>query len=214
MGKSLVPPAVEAYIDSHLVTQTEVEARLHAASMDHRRAGMCSSPEVGALLAFLVRLIGARQILEIGVFTGYSALKMASALPVGGRLVACDIEADFVAVGLPYWAEAGIAERIDLRIAPALDTLAGQEPGSFDMVFIDADKGSYPAYYEASLGLVRPGGLIVLDNMLWSGKVADPAVTDEETEILRALGQRIAQDARVDAAMLTVGDGVVLASTR
>lgn len=214
MGKSLVPPAVEAYIDSQLVAQTEVEARLYAVSMNHERAGMCSSPEVGALLTFLVRLTGARRVLEIGVFTGYSALKMASAIPADGRLVACDISAEFVAIGQPFWVEAGVAERIDLRLAPALDTLAELEAGSFDLAFIDADKRSYPAYYEACVGLVRAGGLIVLDNMLWSGKVADPAFTDEETEILRALGQRIARDPRVDASMLTVGDGLMLARTR
>jgi caffeoyl-CoA O-methyltransferase len=156
--------------------------------------------------------------LEIGTFTGYSALSVALALPEDGQLIACDVSEEWTSIGRRYWQEAGVASRIDLRIGPALDTLAKllQELGtsSFDFAFIDADKEAYDAYYEACLKLVRPNGLILLDNMIWSGQVADLNVQDEDTRTLRALNEKIRDDGRVEACLLTVGDGVMMARKR
>lgn len=173
------------------------------------------APEQGHLLAFLVRLTGARNILEIGTFTGYSALAIALALPADGRLVACDVSEEWTSIGRKHWLEAGVAERIDLRIAPALETLQSLESEGlrdhFDLTFIDAHKPEYDGYYEACLRLLRPGGLIVFDNMLQDGGVADPADTGNSVEAIRALNAKIAQDERVDAVLLPVGDGMTLA---
>ena len=175
-------------------------------------------PDQAALLALLVRSLGARKCLEIGTFTGYSALAVAMALPAEGKLVCCDISEEWTAMGRRYWAKAGVAARIDLRLAPALQTLndllAHKGSGQFDFAFIDADKAGYDSYYEACLRLVRAGGLIALDNMLWSGRVADPEFHDADTDALRALNAKIRDDARVDACLLTVGDGVMLAQKR
>ncbi|MFN7171868.1 MAG: O-methyltransferase [Fimbriimonadaceae bacterium] len=214
MRKSLVPEVVEAYIDQNLVHPTEAERALHEETMKLENSGMCSSHEVGGVLAFLVRLIGARQILEIGVFTGYTALKMASALPENGQLVALDINEEWPSIGKPHWHQAGVAEKIDLRIGPALETLKELESGRFDMAFIDADKAAYPHYYEACLKLIRPGGLLVFDNMLRDGRVADSDHADEEVQLIRALNDQICRDPRVDAVLLTVGDGLLLAQVR
>lgn len=211
MRKSLLPEIVEAHIAANLVHQTPIEADLYERSMQHERAGMCSSPEVGHLLAFLVRLMGAKRVLEVGVFTGYSGLKMASALPEAGKLVACDISAEFPAIGQPFWERAGVADRIDLRLGDATETLRGLDADSFDFAFIDADKTGYPTYFEHALRLVRRGGLIVLDNMLRGGRVAEVDSADEETRLLRDLGIQISRDPRVNATMLAVGDGLMLA---
>jgi len=181
-------------------------------------AGMQIGADQGALLALLVRLVSARRAIEIGTFTGYSALAVASALPADGKLVCCDVSDEWTSVARRYWREAGVAERIELRLAPATETLADllkRDGGeTFDMAFIDADKSNYDAYYESCLKLVRRGGVIALDNMLWSGKVADPDVHDEDTDALRALNAKISDDRRVDACLLTVGDGVMLARKR
>jgi len=214
MGKSLLPEAIETYIDSNLVRQSDLAAQLYASSQKLENAGMCSSPEVGAVLAFLVGLTGTTRALEIGVFTGYGALVIAQALPSDGRLIACDISDEWPSIGRPYWERAGVADRIDLRIAPALETLASLESGSIDLAFIDADKSNYANYYEACLRLVRPGGLIVLDNLLWGGKVADPDIGDPDTQSLRQVGLRVIADTRVEAAMLAVGDGLMLARVK
>ena len=175
------------------------------------------TPEQGHLLALLVRLMGVRRILEIGTFTGYSALAMALALPAEGQLVACDISEESTACGRRHWEQAGVAGRIDLRIAPALRTLQylekeGKDP--FDLAFIDADKPAYDAYYESALRLVRPGGLIVLDNMLRRGRVADPNIDDADTVALRQLNTKIASDERVDRVLLPIATGMTLARRR
>jgi O-methyltransferase len=174
--------------------------------------------EQGHLLALLVRLIGAQRVLEIGAFTGYSALAMALALPVGGLLVACDISEEWTGIARSYWQRAGVADKIDLRIAPALDTLAQLErkgaADQFDMAFIDADKPSYDAYYESALRLVRPGGLVVLDNMLRRGRVADPSNGDADTIALRNMNIKIAVDERMDRVLLPIASGMTLARRR
>jgi len=218
MKRSLLPDAVEAYVSETLARETPLQKRLRAETARLPEAGMQIGADLGALLALLARSIGARRALEIGTFTGYSALAVAAALPEDGLLIACDTSEEWTAIGRRYWKEAGVASRIDLRLGPARDTLArlAHEPGAgaFDLAFVDADKTSYDAYYEACLGLLRPGGLVALDNVLWSGKVADPAASDESTRALRALNAKIAADARVDACLLTVGDGVMLARKR
>ncbi len=175
------------------------------------------SPEQGALMALLVQLTGAKKILEIGTFTGYSALWMAGALPEEGRLLACDISDEWLNTAARYWEKAGIRHRIETRIGPALETLAalreeGAE-GSFDMAFIDADKANYDAYYENCLRLVRPGGLIAIDNVLWSGKVLDEK-KDEDTAAIAALNQKLVSDDRVEMAMSPIGDGLTLCVPR
>jgi len=175
-------------------------------------------PDQGQFMALLVKLVGAKRVLEIGTYTGYSALSMALAMPEDGLLITCDINQDWADMGLPYWQQAGVADRIELRIAPALETMAslleaGQEE-SFDVVFIDADKGSYCAYYETGLKLLRPGGLIMLDNVLWKGKVADDSIQDPDTSALREVNDLIYQDTRVDVSMVPIGDGLTLARKR
>jgi predicted O-methyltransferase YrrM len=176
------------------------------------------TPEQGHLLALLVRLIGARRVLEIGTFTGYSTLAMALALPADGRLVACDISEEWANIALSYWQRAGVADKIDLRIAPALTSLAQLEAqdaaDQFDLAFIDADKPSYDSYYERCLRLVRPGGLIVLDNMLRRGRVADPLDADADTVALRAMNSKLVGDERVDRVLLPVACGMTLAMRR
>lgn len=180
-------------------------------------ANMQIAPEQGAFLALLVKLIGARQTLEVGTFTGYSALSVALALPEGGRVVALDISREYTDRARRFWNEAHMERRIDLRIGPAvesLDRMAADHEGPFDMAFIDADKSNYDVYYERALELVRPGGVIALDNMLWSGAVADPAINDADTTVLRALNAKIQEDERVDMALATIADGVMLARKR
>ena len=176
------------------------------------------SPEQGAFMALLIRLTGTCRAIEVGTFTGYSALRVAEALPVDGRLVACDVSAEWTAVGRRHWLAAGVADKIDLKLGPAVETLdaliAGGESGAFDFAFIDADKENYDAYYERCLTLLRPGGTVAIDNVLWGGRVADAAVTDAATVAIRALNEKVRGDARVDAAMLPVGDGLTLAVKR
>jgi len=180
-------------------------------------ANMQIAPEQGAFLALLVKILGARRTLEIGTFTGYSALSVALALPEAGQVVALDVSKEFTDRARAYWTEAGMESRIDLRLGPARDSLdrmieAGE--GLFDFAFIDADKSGYDSYYERSLRLLRPGGVIALDNMLWSGAVADPAINDEDTRALRALNEKVHADERVDMALATIADGVMLARKR
>ena len=180
-------------------------------------ASMQIAPEQGAFLALLAKLVGARRTLEIGTFTGYSALSVALALPEGGRVIALDVSKEYTDRARRYWNEAGMDSRIELRLGPGLGSLdrmiAGGE-GPFDMAFIDADKANYDPYYERALQLIRPGGVIALDNMLWSGAVADPSVNDPDTAALRALNVKIQADERVDMALTTIADGVMLACKR
>ena len=169
-------------------------------------------------MAFLVGLIGARRTLEVGTFTGYSAMAVAEALPDDGRVTACDVSAEWTAIGVEAWQAAGLDHKIELRLAPALDTLdlllKDGAAGSFDFMFIDADKGNYDNYYERGLELVRAGGVIAVDNVIWGGSVADPARQDDDTRSIRALNDKIHGDARVDAVMLPMGDGLTLARRR
>ena len=178
--------------------------------------GMRSSAEQAQLLAFLVELIEASRVLEIGCFTGYGTLAMALALPSGGRLVTLDVNDDWTAIGRRHWARAGVADRIELRLGLALDSLDGllAEGAVFDLAYVDAEKKLYDAYYERALALVRPGGIVALDNVLWHGAVADPQDTDRQTEILRALNAKIRSDQRVTSVLLPIGDGVMLTRRR
>jgi predicted O-methyltransferase YrrM len=186
-----------------------------AAMSQHR---MQISPEQGQFMALLVRLTGARRCLEVGVFTGYSSLATALALPDDGRIVACDISEEWTAIARRHWRAAGVEHRIDLRIAPAVVTLeallADGREGGFDFAFIDADKGGYLGYYERALRLLRPGGLLLVDNTLWSGRVADPAATDADTTALRLFNDVLYRDGRIDLSLLPVGDGLTLARKR
>ena len=181
------------------------------------QAVMQIAPEQGQLMGMLVRLMNARRCIEVGVFTGYSALSVALALPENGHLLACDISAEFTAVGQPFWARAGVAHKIELRLAPARETLdarlAAGEAGSYDFAFIDADKSGYDDYYERCLRLLRPGGLLAIDNVLWGGAVAQPA-HDADTLALQALNDKLHHDERIDLSMLPLGDGLSLARKR
>jgi caffeoyl-CoA O-methyltransferase len=176
------------------------------------------APEQGQFMALLVRLLRARRYLEIGVFTGYSSLATALSLPADGRIVACDLSEEWTAIARRYWEQGGVAHKIDLRIAPATSTLDAllrqRQAGTFDLAFIDADKTNYLAYYERTLQLLRPGGLVLIDNTLWSGRVADPAVNDADTIALRELNTALLGDERVDLSLLPVGDGLTLALKR
>jgi predicted O-methyltransferase YrrM len=193
-----------------------LELREETAAMPN--AGMQIAPEQGQFLALLVRLIGATRCLEVGVFTGYSSLAVALALPEDGRIVACDVSEQWTAVARTYWRTAGVDGRIDLRLAPALETLdalIGEgRSGSFDFAFIDADKSSYLAYYERALTLLRPGGLVAIDNTLWDGRVIDPEVSDGDTVAIRHFNDVLHADERVDLSLVPIGDGLTLARKR
>lgn len=184
------------------------------------RAQMLIAPEQGAFLALLARLLDARRALEIGVFTGYSGLAVAAVLPPGGRLTACEISEEFADRAREYWEEAGVVDRIDLRLGPALETLEGLlseaegAAGTYDLAFIDADKTSYDTYYELCLELLRPGGVVAIDNTLWDGAVIDPEDVSDDTLAIRRLNRKLAADDRVDLALTTIGDGLTLCRKR
>jgi predicted O-methyltransferase YrrM len=173
------------------------------------------APEQGQFLALLVKLTGAKRLLEVGTFTGYSALCMAQALPDDGSLICCDIAGDYNAIARRYWQEAGVAQRIDLRLAPALETLATlDQPGQFDLMFIDADKANYPNYLEHALRLLRVGGLAVFDNTLWSGRVLESNPESADTRAIQVLNRALKEDQRVDLSLLPIGDGLTLCRKR
>ncbi len=192
--------------------------RLREETASHTMARMQISPEQGQFMALLIELIGARKTFEVGTFTGYSAMCVAKAMGPAGRVVALDVSEEYTAVARRHWASAGVADRIDLRLAPATQSLAAMmaagEAGSYDFAFIDADKSGYDAYYEYALKLVRTGGLVAIDNVLWSGKVADPTDQTTDTTALRALNSKIAADARVTHCLVPISDGLTLARKR
>jgi caffeoyl-CoA O-methyltransferase len=191
---------------------------LREATRTHPHAGMQISPEQGQLMALLVKFGGVRRAIEVGVFTGYSALSVALALPDDGQLLACDISDEFTRIGRPYWRQAGVEHKIELVLAPALQTLRARlsagEHAQHDFAFIDADKTGYAAYYEHALILLRPGGLILLDNVLRGGRVLDPGPDDADTRAIIALNEKLHHDERIDLSMVPIGDGLTLARKR
>lgn len=209
---------LHAYLLANTLHEHEALAALREETARMPEARMQISPEQGQFMQLVVELTGAQRILEVGTFTGYSSTVMALAMPADGRIVCCDVSEKFTGIARRAWTSAGVDGKIDLRIGPAVQTLdaliAGGGAGTFDLAFIDADKANYDAYYERSLTLLRVGGLIMVDNVLWSGRVIDPAVTDADTLAIRALNGKIHRDARVTQAMLPIGDGLTLARKR
>jgi caffeoyl-CoA O-methyltransferase len=207
-----------AYVVEFGTREPELLVRLREETAALPQHGMQIAPEQGAFLGLLVELIGARRCIEVGTFTGYSSTVVALALPEDGRLVCCDVSEEWTSLAEKYWDEAGVAGKIDLRIAPAAETLdrllADGEQDTYDFAFIDADKAGYDGYYERVLRLVRPGGLIALDNTLWGGQVLDPDADDKDTRALRALNAKLAEDERVTLCLLPLADGVTLARRR
>ena len=213
----LFPDQLAAYYTRVAVRESPLLARLREETARMPAAQMQIAAEEGQFLDLLIRLSGARRCVEVGVFTGYSSLVTALALPADGHLLACDINAATTAIARRYWAEAGVADRIRLELAPALQTLDAElvkGEGSYDFAFIDADKTSYIDYYERCLRLLRPGGLIAVDNTLWSGSVADPRKRDADTQAIRAFNDHVHADQRVDFCLVPIADGVTLARKR
>lgn len=209
---------LEGYILANGLREHPAQKALRAATARMPMGGMQIGAPQGALMALLAQAIGARRCIEIGVFTGYSALSVALALPPDGRIVACDVSEDYTAVGRRFWARAGVAGKIELRLGPAVDTvnalLEAGEAGRFDFAFIDADKTNYDAYYEGCLKLLRPGGLVAVDNVLWGGSVADPKRNDADTRAIKRLNAKIRKDERVTMCLVPISDGVTLALKR
>jgi len=212
------PDDIHAYIERVGYREPAVLARLREATASHPQINMQIAPEQGALLALLAELVGARRCIEIGTFTGYSSLAVALVLPADGLLVCCDVSDEYTATARQFWAEAGVADRVDLRLAPATETLdallANGEEDTFDLAFIDADKPGYADYWERCLRLVRRGGLIVLDNMLYHGRAVDPAPDDENGSAIHAVNEAIARDERVSFVLLGIADGMTVARRR
>jgi caffeoyl-CoA O-methyltransferase len=206
------------YLLSASLRESEILQQLREETARLPNAVMQIAPEQGQFMALLVQLLGATKTLEVGVFTGYSSLCVALALPPNGKIVACDVSEEYTTVARRYWEAAGVTDKIDLRLAPALETLdellASGQAETFDFAFIDADKRNYEGYYERSLQLIRPGGLIAIDNVLWSGRVADPQVHDNSTQALRALNEKLHHDERVTLSLVPIADGLTLALKR
>ena len=207
--------ALYAYLVEHSVREPEILQRLRAETAKDSMSMMQIGPEQGQFMQLLVRLMGAKNCIEVGVFTGYSSLAVALVLPADGRIVACDVSEKWTAIARKYWTEAGVAARIDLRIAPALSTLdeliTSGKAGFFDFAFIDADKINYLNYYERALTLVRSGGLIAVDNTLWGGQVIDKKSKGDDTRAIRQFNDRLRSDWRIHLSLLPIGDGLTLA---
>jgi predicted O-methyltransferase YrrM len=214
----IITDEIYRYVLEHSVREPPVLARLREVTQRMPEALMQIGPEQGQLMALLARLVGAKRCIEIGVFTGYSSLAVALALPEDGRIVACDVSEEYTSVARQFWREAGVAHKIDLRLQPATRTLdeliAAGESGRYDFAFIDADKVSYDAYYERVLKLLRPGGVVLLDNVLWSGQVADPKTEEASARIFQALNDKLHRDERIDLSLLPIGDGLTVARKR
>lgn len=210
--------SVYEYLLAHSLREPELLAELRKETAELPAARMQISPEQGQFMALLVELMGAARAIEVGVFTGYSSLRLALALPADGQLLACDVSEEFTSMARRYWDRAGVRSKVQLVIAPASETLQARiesgEAGSYDIAFIDADKDNYQVYYEQCLQLLRPGGLLLVDNVLWSGSVADDANQESSTVAIRALNDHIHQDERVTASLLPVGDGLYLVRKR
>ncbi|MEK9673012.1 MAG: class I SAM-dependent methyltransferase [Rhodospirillaceae bacterium] len=208
-------PKIYDYLLKSSLREPDVLARLRDETAKHPRANMQVSPDQGQFLSLLVRMTGAKRIIEVGTFTGYSSTSMAMGLPEGGGIIACDVSDEFTQVARRYWKDAGVDHLIDLRLGPAAETLAGLradgEEGKFDLAFIDADKENYQTYFDHCLALLRHGGVIAVDNVLWSGRVLDPTDETEDTEAIRAFNQRLTTDKRVSISMLSIADGLTLA---
>ena len=206
------------YLLNTSIREPEILRKLRQETANHPYARMQISPEQGQFMRLLIQLLGAKKTLEVGVFTGYSSLSVALALPADGKIIACDVSEEFTAIARRYWQQAGVADKIDLRLAPAVVTLdallADGQAATFDFAFIDADKENYDAYYERALQLVRPGGLIAIDNVLWSGRVANSQIQDESTQAIRTLNQKLHNDERVTLSLVPIGDGLTLALKR
>jgi predicted O-methyltransferase YrrM len=207
-----------AYLLAHSLREDPALANLRAETASHPKVNMQIAPDQGQFMQMLVRLTGARRAIEVGVFTGYSSLAVALAMPADGRLLALDVSEEYTAIARRHWQAAGVADRIELVVAPALVTLdariAAGQASQYDFAFIDADKTGYLAYYERLLKLLRPGGLIVVDNTLWNGEVANPANVDRDTVALRKFNDALHRDPRIELALLPVGDGLTLARIR
>jgi predicted O-methyltransferase YrrM len=216
--KSFLPEPLQDYVLGHWLREADVLRRLREETAAHPKAGFQIPPDQGQLMGLLVRALGVRRALEVGVFTGYSSLVVAMAMGPEGRLTALDISEEFTSIARRYWTEAGVSDRIDLRIAPALESLEALQAevgeGVYDLAFIDADKGNYGEYFERCLRLVRVNGLILIDNVLWDGKLTDPEVQDEDTNAIRHLNDRLSGDPRVEVALIPIGDGVTLVRKR
>jgi predicted O-methyltransferase YrrM len=208
-------PSVYHYLLNFSLRENASLKELRKETHKLSQAEMQISPEQGQFMSLLIELMGAKKTLDIGSFTGYSALVVALALPADGRVVACDVSTEWTDIAKRFWQSAGVDKKIDLHIAPALETLEklieSGETGTFDFAFIDADKNNYSNYYEAALKLLRPGGLIAVDNVLWSGEVANDANHDKDTDAIRALNEKVFNDSRVSMSMLPIGDGLTLA---
>jgi caffeoyl-CoA O-methyltransferase len=215
---AFIPDAIGRYLDHYSLREPPVLAALREETASLANAGMQISPGQGQLLALLVRVTGAQKCLEVGTFTGYSSLSVARALPRSACVVACDVSEEWTNIAQRYWRQAGVSDRIDLRLGPALETLDGLlEDGAaatFDFAFIDADKGNYDGYYERALKLLRAGGLIAVDNTLWSGKVTNLEAADATTRAMHAFNSKLHDDERIDLSMLPIGDGLTLARKR
>jgi caffeoyl-CoA O-methyltransferase len=217
MSRTYTPitDSLAAYVREVTLREPEALRRLREASEDHPHASKQIAPEQGQFLHFIARIVGARKALEVGVFMGYSSSWIALAMPPEGKIVACDVSEEWTGIARRTWREAGVEEKIDLRLAPALETLDGLiaagQSGAFDFAFIDADKGNYANYYERALQLLRPGGVIAADNTLWDGSVVDPTDTDPDTEAIRAFNRKLHTDGRIALTLATIGDGITLA---